>query len=453
MSVIKSVFQRLVLLASAATSATALGAQGAAPAQAPPIASYDSAWAAIHRTYWDTVFLKDVWQGKHDSIRSTLTSADHDGVRAGIRGLISVPGKSHFVLIPGSVSPPVQAELETPDRPQSAPGTTGIEPRMIGDTLVVWRVATGSPAALAGIKAGMIITHIDTNSIESVKARLIESLPDDTTQALRLLNTLAMGMLSGRAGDTVSLLLTNGNNTGSASASARTIVRGPMMGSYSRFGNLPPIVVRTVVDSSNIGSRGTVPVISFTAWLPAIISDLDRHLFAARSAPGVIFDLRGNPGGVVGMVAGVSGHFLDSSTVLGTLWGRNAKINFVANPRRVDSGGSRVAVLTVPLAILVDEFTASTSEFFASGMQGVGRARIFGVRSAGQALPAVMGRLPNGDVLMHVIADHEDAIGRRVEGNGVQPDQLTPLNREDLLNGRDAALEAARLWLAQSNPN
>jgi hypothetical protein len=35
-----------------------------------------------------------------------------------------------------------------------------------------------------------------------------------------------------------------------------------------------------------------------------------------------------------------------------------------------------------------------------------------------------------------------------VEGVGVQPDVVTPLTRTDLLAGRDAALEAARAWLA-----
>ena len=95
---------------------------------------------------------------------------------------------------------------------------------------------------------------------------------------------------------------------------------------------------------------------------------------------------------------------------------------------------------------------AGTTEFFASGMQALGRARIFGSTSAGQALPAAMGRLPSGDVLLHVIADHSDARGRRVEGIGVVPDQASPLRIADLRAGRDAALDAARAWIAAGAP-
>jgi C-terminal processing protease CtpA/Prc len=52
-------------------------------------------------------------------------------------------------------------------------------------------------------------------------------------------------------------------------------------------------------------------------------------------------------------------------------------------------------------------------------------------------------------MLMHVVADHEDAAGRHIEGTGVMPDEVTPLTRADLLAGRDAALEAARAWLGR----
>jgi len=148
--------------------------------------------------------------------------------------------------------------------------------------------------------------------------------------------------------------------------------------------------------------------IAWSAWFPALSPRLDTLLFAARNADGIILDLRGNPGGVIGMIAGISGHFLDSAVSLGALTTRSGVLRFAANPRRVDPAGNRVAPFAGPVAVLVDDFTASTSEFFTSGMQALGRARVFGVRSAGQALPAAMGRLPSGDVLMHVIADHAD---------------------------------------------
>jgi carboxyl-terminal processing protease len=91
----------------------------------------------------------------------------------------------------------------------------------------------------------------------------------------------------------------------------------------------------------------------------------------------------------------------------------------------------------------------SAAEIFAGGMQAVGRARIFGESSGGQALPAVWDKLPNGDVLYHAVGDFVTAKGRRLEGQGVVPDEKVELKREDLLAGRDAPLEAALRWIGE----
>ena len=105
-----------------------------------------------------------------------------------------------------------------------------------------------------------------------------------------------------------------------------------------------------------------------------------------------------------------------------------------------------------PLAIVVDELSASTSEMFAAGLQALGRARVFGERTAGQALPAMATKLPTGDVLMHVVADFVAADGSRIEGRGVVPDEVIPLRRADLAAGRDASLDAAVRWIERARP-
>src|SRR5262249_17237753 len=75
------------------------------------------------------------------------------------------------------------------------------------------------------------------------------------------------------------------------------------------------------------------------------------------------------------------------------------------------------------------------------------RARVFGTRTAGAALPSHFIRLPNGDGLQYVIADYVSAGGRRLEGNGVQPDEVVPPDRQSLLAGGDPALDAAGRWI------
>jgi carboxyl-terminal processing protease len=95
----------------------------------------------------------------------------------------------------------------------------------------------------------------------------------------------------------------------------------------------------------------------------------------------------------------------------------------------------------------VDAMSGSASECFTGGMQSLGRARVFGQASMGQALPALFQRLPNGDVMIHAYGDFVTSNGTRLEGRGVVPDEIVPLNREALLSGRDLTLEAALAWI------
>jgi carboxyl-terminal processing protease len=118
----------------------------------------------------------------------------------------------------------------------------------------------------------------------------------------------------------------------------------------------------------------------------------------------------------------------------------------VSNPRRSDRQGGALAPFGGPVAILVDGLSVSTSEIFAAGLQVLGRARIFGEATAGQALPAMIAQLPNGDVMQYVVADFTAPDGRRIEARGVAPDHHRPLRRGALLAGRDEALADALAW-------
>jgi carboxyl-terminal processing protease len=127
-------------------------------------------------------------------------------------------------------------------------------------------------------------------------------------------------------------------------------------------------------------------------------------------------------------------------------------LRIAANPRLVDAAGTRVQPFAGPVAVLIDEGSASASEVFAGGMRAVDRVRVFGSRSAGAVLPAIWDRLPNGDVLYHAFAEFVTATNERLEGHGVVPDHAVPVTRADLLAGRDPVLDAALAWIDQRQP-
>ncbi len=126
---------------------------------------------------------------------------------------------------------------------------------------------------------------------------------------------------------------------------------------------------------------------------------------------------------------------------------RQAPLQFKVNPRLVTPDGRRVTPFSGPVAILVDELTASTSEVLAGALQSLRRARVFGRQTMGQVLPASTKKLPNGDVLMYAIGDFVTSTGQRLEGVGVIPDEVIPLSIPALAAGRDEALEAALRWI------
>jgi carboxyl-terminal processing protease len=140
------------------------------------------------------------------------------------------------------------------------------------------------------------------------------------------------------------------------------------------------------------------------------------------------------------MAMGIGGWFVrEPDQQLGTMTTRDAQLRFVLNPRVETYDGK--------LAILIDGCSMSTSEILAGGLQDLGRARIFGTRSAGAALPSAIARLPNGDGFQFVFANYASADGEPLEGRGVVPDVEAAPDRAALLAGRDPALEAAMEWI------
>jgi carboxyl-terminal processing protease len=228
------------------------------------------------------------------------------------------------------------------------------------------------------------------------------------------------------------------------------VVRALEAGQVVQFGNLAPL--RVEVDTRAVPTpRGRrVGVIEFNYWMPAIKNAVDDAVDRFRDHDGLVFDLRGNPGGLAGMMSGVAGHLLTTDAVLGRMRTRQmweSPLMYRANPRLVTDDGRRVTPFAGPVAILVDELTGSTSECFAGGLQSLGRARIFGRASAGQALPASTKRLTNGDVLMYAIGDFVTSTGHALEGEGVVPDEAQPLDPAALAAGHDLPLEAALRWI------
>ncbi len=407
-------------------------------------ATFDSAWARIGRSYYDSTMRGLDWSAMRDTLRPHAAAAGTAlELRRVIGRMLESLGESHFVLIPADA-----AQVLATDDSDGEDGDVGVDVRMVEDELLVARIDTAAPAWNAGVRTGWRVASIDGESVADLIARLRTALGDRGESFAAIHGPrIAESRFIGRAGAAVRVEFSDGDGQPVKVAMVRRAARGQAV----NFGFLPTIHASVEHQRVEIGDS-CVGVVRLNAWMPPVAAALDSAIVAHNRCRGIVLDLRGNPGGLAGMVMGVAGHFLSRPDSLGMLRLRGTTLHLVANPRRVDADGQPVEPFGGNLAILVDELSASTSEIFAGAMQTLGRARVFGVRSPGYALPAQITRLPNGDLLMHVVADFTLPGGARVEGRGVVPDVEVPLSKATLLAGRDAALDMAVDWTGTAAP-
>ncbi|HVG18600.1 MAG TPA: S41 family peptidase, partial [Blastocatellia bacterium] len=210
------------------------------------------------------------------------------------------------------------------------------------------------------------------------------------------------------------------------------ITRERLKGEMSpAFGNFPPQY--TEFEAKRLDDK--IGYIRFNIFVMMLMDKIRAAIRGMNDAPGIVIDLRGNPGGVGAMANGIAGMLETKQVSLGVMKLRTSQLSFIAFPQPGAYGG--------PVAILIDDGSASTSEVFAAGMQELGRAIIVGERSMGAALPSQIMQLPTGARLQYAIADFKTPKGVLIEGRGVKPDVEVALTRRALLEGRDSQLEAA----------
>jgi carboxyl-terminal processing protease len=282
------------------------------------------------------------------------------------------------------------------------------------------------------VRPGWILTSVEGEALAPV---ISAARANPEIHELQLTRTL-LARVSGAPGEVVAAGFLDGRNR----PVNVTLRMASPRGEPAVFGNLPP--AHLWHEERRIGAA---VYFRFNMFLdiPRIMAAFERTLKACGDCRGLILDLRGNPGGIGGMAMGMAGFLIeDGNRRLGTMYMREATLNFVINPRPEVFQGA--------VAVLLDACSASTSEILAGGLQALGRARVFGTRSAAAALPSVFERLPNGDGFQYAVANYVSLSGQALEGTAVTPDVEIRLTREALLDGRDPVIEAALAWIEES---
>jgi carboxyl-terminal processing protease len=407
--------------------------QGLTPEQQKNLESFDVVWKTVRDTHYDPKLGGVDWEAARKELRPRVEKANSTAeAREVMNELLGRLGHSHVGILPASVyDDPATGKA----RGEAVPG---FDFRMVDGEAVVVRVSAGRPAANAGVRPGWRIHRINGEPIAPALDRVRREVKSQ--RAVPYVQSWTVRQrLQGEEGQAVGVTFLDGDGK---EVALRIPLARPA-GNRAQLGQAPP----SYIDFESRKVDGTVAYFRLGGFddplrvMPAFAETVQQNL----KADGFVLDLRGNPGGLVIMTMGIGGWFVDRPGLkLGTTITRGGVQHALLNLREATYEG--------PLAILVDEFSASSSEILAGGLQDLKRARIFGMRTPGAALPSQFVRLPNGDGLQFVVGDYVSAGGRRLEGTGVQPDEVVPLDRRALLEGRDPTLEAAVRWIRSQRP-
>jgi carboxyl-terminal processing protease len=257
----------------------------------------------------------------------------------------------------------------------------GIEITVKDGTLTVVSPIEGTPAYVAGLKAGDKIVKIEGKS----------------TKDMTLID--AVKQIRGPKGSKVNLTILRESETKPLELD---IVRDV----------IPLKSVRQLVLSPEVGYVRISNFQSKTAEeLSAALENLERD----RKLTGLILDLRNNPGGLLSQAIEVSELFLDSGVIVSTK-GRDSSQDITATAHKNKKARS------YPIIVLVNGGSASASEIVAGALQDNHRALILGTRTFGKGSVQTILPLSDGSGLRLTTARYYTPSGRSIQLSGITPD-------------------------------
>lgn len=250
----------------------------------------------------------------------------------------------------------------------------------------------GSPAEKAGIKAGDYITHLDGTLY-------YERDLDEAVEKMR-----------GPAGTTIRLTI---YRPGREEPFDVTVTRGVI--------ELEPVTWEL---KDNVG------VISVNEFSRNVGNDVNRAIADLRKQaalkgvkmPGLVLDLRSNPGGSLDEAVALSDLFLDHGDIVSQR-GRIASENQFYRAESVFKGD--IAKGT-PVVVLVDAGSASASEIVAGALQDQHRAVIMGERTFGKGSVQSFIQLDKTSAVKLTTARYYTPSGHSVQEGGIVPDIKVP---------------------------
>jgi carboxyl-terminal processing protease len=299
----------------------------------------------------------------------------------------------------------------------------GIEVGMEDGYVKVISPIEDSPAYKAGLKAGDLITRLDTTPVKGLTL-------DEAVKRMR-----------GEPNTKITLTI-------------------------ARKEEDKPIIVTIMRQEIRVQSVKSKVIEPGYAWLRVAqfqeptVDDLAKKITAIYAQEpnlkGLVLDLRNDPGGVLPGAIGVSAAFLPKDVAIVSTNGQlpDSKATFYARREFYTSSRAAMsdplaklpeAIKKVPMVVLVNTGSASASEIVAGALQDYKRATVMGTQTFGKGSVQTIRQLSADTAVKLTTARYYTPNGRSIQAKGIVPDLLVDETADgDGLNGlrlREADLQ------------
>jgi carboxyl-terminal processing protease len=260
-------------------------------------------------------------------------------------------------------------------------GGLGIEVTMENGLVKVVSPIDDTPAYRAGIEAGDLITHLDSEPV------------------LGLTLNEAVEKMRGPVNSTLTLTIRREGREPFDVAITRDVIKITSVRS-KKEDNVAYIRITTFNEQTAPGVEAQIK---------------KRKEEIGDRLAGIVLDLRNNPGGLLDQAIAVSDDFLDQGEIVSTR-GRQADDAQRYNARPGDLAKG------LPIVVLINGGSASASEIVAGALQDHRRAIIMGTTSFGKGSVQTIIPLSGNGAMRLTTARYYTPSGNSIQGKGIQPD-------------------------------
>ncbi|HEY1720804.1 MAG TPA: S41 family peptidase [Magnetospirillaceae bacterium] len=260
-------------------------------------------------------------------------------------------------------------------------GGLGIEVTMENGFVKVVSPIDDTPAAHAGLKPGDFITHIDGESVQGL------ALSD------------AVDKMRGAVNTTIKLSIRREGAAPFDVTLTRAVIKIETV-KAKLIDNIGYVRLTQFAENTDSGLRKAID---------GFKKDSNGKL------EGIVLDLRNNPGGLLDQAVAVAGDFLDKGEIVSTR-ARRPEDTQRFNAHGPDLTGG------LPMAVLINDGSASASEIVAGALQDHRRAILLGTRSFGKGSVQTIIPLQGYGAIRLTTARYYTPSGRSIQAVGIEPD-------------------------------